>query len=208
MPRTSRARHLHEGTTVRPRIVSVALATMALLAVACGSGVEAPDPLPADALPGEAGEVVELDAAFVARDAIDVAELEVLLENAGFAGGTQRAFSQTEGARQQRSLARILAFGDAAGAQEYLGWLQDHVDEVIGAAELLEPPDVPGAAFLALSEPGDCCPKATNVYLVAWRKGSTVLTLEVGGNGVDEVAVGELAQTLDGSVSARDRVYR
>jgi hypothetical protein len=174
---------------------------LALSAVACGSAGETPQPVAVDALPGEPGEVVELDATFVAGDAIDFAGLEGLLEDAGFVGGTQRVFAQSEGARQQRSLARVLAFADADGARSYLDWLEGHVDEVIGTAEFVHPPDLPGVAFLAVSD-SDCCPKATEVYLVAWRKGSSVLTLEVGGDGVDEDLVAELAQTLDASVTA------
>lgn len=175
---------------------------MAVIASACGSGAAAPTAIPADALPGEPGEVVELDASFVAGDAIDFEGLESLLEDAGFAGGSQRVFSQSEGARQQRSLARVLAFGDAAGARAYLAWLQGHVDEAIGTAELLDPPDVPGAAFLAFSEPGGCCPKAGNVYLAAWSRGSTVLTLEVGGEGLERADVQELVTTLDAAVTS------
>ena len=202
MPRTVRYRHSHEGTILRPRIAQLLLVTWALLAVACSSGPSAPDPVPADALPGRVGDVVQLDAAFVARDAIDVTELGSLLEGAGFASGTQRSFSQTEDARPQRSLARLLTFGDPAGALTYLVWLEGHLDEVIGTAELLEPPDVPGTAFLALSEPECLCPKATDVYLAAWVKGSTVLTLEVGGRGVDPADVLQLVAAFDQAVAA------
>lgn len=176
-------------------------AAVVLLTGACGSGADGPQPVPADALPGEPGEVVELDAAIVAGDAIDFAALEDLLEDAGFAGGTQRVFSQSEGPRQQRSLARMLAFSDADGARRYLDWLQDHMDEVIGTSELLDPPDVQGAAFLAVSS-GDCdCPKPTEVFLAAWRKGSTVLSLEVGGEGVAPQDVQALVTQLDEGVS-------
>lgn len=182
------------------RLTILVLAVSTALA-SCGSEAAAPQPLASDALPGEPGESVELDATFVAGDAIDFAELEELLSDAGFEGGTQRVFAQSEGDRQQRSLARALAFGDADGAQTYLGWLEDHVDEVIGTAELLDPPDLPGVAFLAVSD-SDCCPKATDVYLVAWRKGSTVVSLEVGGDGVDEELVVSLARQLDGAVAA------
>ncbi|HET7235272.1 MAG TPA: hypothetical protein VFK59_02440 [Actinomycetota bacterium] len=174
----------------------------ALVAAGCGASTTAPDPVPADALPGEVGEVVRLDAGSVADDAIDVEQLGALLEDAGFTGGTQRLFSQTQGIRPQRSLARILAFGDADGARTYLAWLEEHLDEVIGTAELLEPPAVDGDAFLALSEPECLCPKATDVYLAAWAKGSTVLTLEVGGKGVETADVQALVEAFDRAVAA------
>lgn len=145
---------------------------------------------------------MELDTSSVASDTEDFDELEALLADIGFEGGTERRFGQSQGPRQQRALARVLAFEDPFGAQAYLDWLRDHVDEVIGPAELLDPPAVLGTGFLALSEPGDCCPKATNVYLAAWIKGSKVLTLEVGGDGVQPAEVRELATTFDGSVSS------
>jgi hypothetical protein len=157
--------------------------------------------VPADALPGEGGEIVPLDTDLIVRDAIDAAELESLLEGAGFAGGTQRTFSQTQGTRPQRSLARILAFGDPAGARAYVAWLEEHLDEVIGTAELLEPPAVDGEAFLAISEPDCLCPKAADVYLAAWARGSTVLTLEVGGKGVRIADVQKLAVAFDRAVA-------
>ena len=168
----------------------------------CGGGTDAPHRVPADALPGEGGAVVPIDADRIARDAIDAPELEGLLEDAGFAGGTERAFSQTQGSRPQRSLARILTFGDPAGARAYLAWLEEHLDEVIGTAELLEPPAVEGEAFLAISEPECLCPKATDVYLAAWARGSTVLTLEVGGKGVQTADVRELMVAFDRAVAA------
>lgn len=178
---------------------ALAVTIIALSTVSCGSGTAAPDPVPATALPGEPGEPEEVDASLLASDAIDFAELEALLEDEGFAGGTQRVFAQSQGARQRRSLARVLSFTDADGAQTYLGWLEEHVEEVIGPVDLLDPPDLPGVAFLALSD-SDCCPKATEVYLVAWRRDSTVVTLEVGGDGLDEGLVADLAQDLDAAV--------
>lgn len=183
----------------------LALATT-LMVAACGPGSGAPElpppaPLAPDALPWRAGEIVELDAASVAEDAVRVADLEAILTEAGFAGATQRVFANARGARQQHSLARVLAFADASGAQAYLDWLREHVDEVIGTAEFLEPPDPLGFAFLALSDT-DCCPKATEVYLAAWRRGSTVLTLEVGGDGLNEALVASLAEDLDRAVTS------
>jgi hypothetical protein len=159
---------------------------------------------------GEAARLVPEDAsrrrAGGALDADRIAgcgrrrDLTALLEDR-VRGGTERRFSQTQD-RPQRSLARILAFDDADGARTYLAWLEDHLDEVIGPAELLVPPDVDGVAFLALSEPECLCPKATDVYLAAWAKGSTVLTLEVGGKGVETADVQALVKAFDLAVAA------
>lgn len=178
---------------------SVAVSVAALLMFACGSSAPAPEPVPVDALPGEAGDAVPLDAATVAADAIDFAGLETLLGEAGFVGGSQRTFAQLDGGRR-RALARILVFDHAEGARGYLGWLEDHVAEVIGDAQPLETPNLPGAGFSAVSEPNACCPNSTRVFFAAWSDGATVLTLEVGGDGVRPERVGELASMLDDAV--------
>lgn len=181
------------------KTLGVATAIVVLLLAACGSGRPAPQPIPLDALPGEAGGAVRLDASAVAADAIEIAFLEALLDEAGFVGGSERAFGQLEGGRQ-RALARVLVFDRADGARRYLDWLEEHVDEVIGTARSLEPPDMRGARFLAVHEPSACCPKSTRVYLAAWDDGATVMTLEVGGDGVRPKDVGELAAMLDGAI--------
>ena len=107
---------MHDGTTLSPRIASVAVAALTLVVASCGASASGLAPVPPDALPGDPGDVVELDATLVARDAIDPASLEALLEDAGFEGGTQRVFSQTEGTRPQRSLG--LAF-DGIGSRHH-----------------------------------------------------------------------------------------
>lgn len=174
-------------------------ALVGLLLAACGAGTSGPGAIPADALPGVAGEAITLDAAAVATDAIDFAALEALLADAGFVGGSQRVFSQLDGGKQ-RALARVLLFDRTDGASRYVAWLEDHVDEVIGDAESLAPPDVAGARFLVVHEPDACCPKETPVYMAAWGAGATVVTLEVGGVGVEPADVEALASQLDAAI--------
>lgn len=170
------------------------------LLAGCGTP-EAPDvaAIPSNALPGLAGDAIRLDTRAVAVDAVDVVALESLLRDAGFVGGSQRAFAQLDGGRQ-RALVRVLVFERPEGAHRYLGWLEDHVDEVIGDAEHLEPPNVRGAGFLLVHEPSACCPKATRVYLTAWEDAGTVVTLEVAGDGVRPTDVGELATMADAAL--------
>jgi hypothetical protein len=178
----------------------LAIGLVASSLITCGpSEAPAPVAIPADALPGEATEAATLDAEAVAIDAIDVGALESLLAQAGFVVGSQRAFAQLDGGRQ-RALVRVLVFERAEGARRYLGWLDDHVDEVIGDAERLEAPDVRAGRFLAVHDPSACCPKATRVYLAAWTDAGTVVTLEVGGDGIGRRDVDDLAVMLDAAI--------
>jgi hypothetical protein len=194
------ARHFHLGATGSRRSAA-ALTLVVLLSVACAADPAPPAPVASDALPGQAGDLVELDPRRLSTDAVDAQALVTLLESAGFVGGTQRAFSQSDGPRAQRSLVRVLGFADVDGARTYLAWLRDHIDEVIGKAELVEPPGLPAEGLLAVATSA-CCPKATDVHLAAWLRGSTVVTLEVGGEGIDLGIVQDLAATLDEEVTA------
>jgi hypothetical protein len=80
------------------------------------------EPIPRTALPGNPADPIDLDAGSVAVDAVDVAGLEALLDEAGFVGGTQRQFSRVRGGRR-RMLARVLSFETPAGAAAYVAWL-------------------------------------------------------------------------------------
>ena len=91
-------------------------------------------PIPPTALPGNSADPTDLDASSIASDAVDVAALETLLDQAGFVGGTQRQFSRVHGGRR-RILARVLTFETPQGASTYVAWLRDHGDEVIGKAD-------------------------------------------------------------------------
>ncbi len=171
-----------------------------LLLAACGSATTSgPRAIPADALPGVAGEAIRLDAAAVAIGADDTTELETLLADAGFVAGAERSFGQVDGGRK-RALARVLVFDQADGARRYVAWLKDHVGELIGDTEALELPQLPGASFLVVHEPSACCPRETPVYLAAWGSGATVVTLEVGGVGVEPADVKSLASQLEAAI--------
>lgn len=193
--------------TVAPlHIGLVVLASIAL--VGCASSVAAPGlgtvpaltALPAEALPGHAAKVVELDATLVASDAVQPQELQVLLEDAGFVGGRQRTFSNG-GSPPRRLLARVLQFGDAAGATAYLGWLREHASDVIGTAAPAPAPDLP-EAFLAHRVPSGCCHQEVPIFLAAWRRGSTVLSLQVAGAAVTRADVPGLASAFDRAIAA------
>jgi hypothetical protein len=172
-----------------------ALALAAALALSgCGSHASIPSG-PADALPGHAASVVELDAARVASDAVHPQELETVLGDAGFVGGRERTFSYP-GPPPHRATARVMQFDDVGGATTYLTWLRGHTAELIGDAE---PQPAPALldAFLVHTLPNACCPKDAPIFLTAWRSGAAVLSLEVAGAAVTRQDVLDLAPEFD-----------
>jgi len=156
-------------------------------------------PIPAEALPGRAAQPKELDAREVSTDAVDVDELEALLESAGFVAGTERRFSRTVGGRRM-TLARILVFETVPGAQAYLGWLEDHVDDVIGNARPVDGLSVPDGTIVFVHQPNPCCHSETRLVFVAWKDGDTVKTLEIGGQVVKTSVVPQLISSLERAV--------
>ena len=198
MPRTLEVRHFHERTTVR-RTVTAGAALALLVATSCGAESATPRPIPARALPGNASDAVALDVQAVATDAIEFTELETLLTDAGFTGGSQRLFSTVTGGRR-RMLARVLEFETPAGAERYVGWLSDHVEEVIGEAEVDAELDVPAGTTVFVHEPDPCCHNDTRIFLAVWTKGDRAVTLEFGGQAARASAVTELVTRLDAAV--------
>ncbi len=199
MPRTPEDRHFHERTTVPRRVSRFATVLLLLVAAACGSDPMPPEPIPAQALPGNTGEAVPLDVQTVATDAIAFDELETLLLDAGFEGGSQRLFSKTAGGRR-RMLARVVEFETPQGAQRYLRWLEDHADEVIGDAHPDPELEAPAGGTVFVHEPDPCCHNDTRIFLVIWTAGERVITLEIGGQAARAAAVAELASRLDAAV--------
>ena len=97
-------------------------------------------------------------------------------------------------------LARVLEFETAAGAHRYVGWLSDHVDEVIGDAEVDPGLEVPTDGTAFVHEPDPCCHNDTRIFLVVWTRGARVITLEIGGQAARASSVGELAWLLDAAI--------
>jgi hypothetical protein len=157
------------------------------------------EPIPATALPGAPADPVELDAAAISVDAVDIAGLATLLDDAGFVGGTQRQFSRARSGRR-RILARVLSFETPRGAARYLEWLTDHADEVIGDATPNAGLRVPSDGVVFVHEPDPCCHNETRSFLAMWHDGSTVVTIEIAGEGARESDVPELLSQLDEAV--------
>jgi hypothetical protein len=156
-------------------------------------------PIPSTALPGNSADPTDLDASSIASDAVDVAALEALLDQAGFVGGTQRQFSRVHGGRR-RILARVLTFETPEGASTYVGWLRDHGDEVIGKAASSADLRVPRHGVVLVHEPNPCCHNETRMFLAMWHQGSTVVTIQIAGEGARETDVPELLSQLDAAV--------
>jgi hypothetical protein len=204
MRRTLLARHLHEGATLIgiARRRRAAIAGLALL-VACGSRSDPAtelEPIPAAALPGSPSEPVVLDPAAMATDAGDAVELEALLRDAGFVAGTERSFSRN-GAGRRRMVARVLVFETSAGAARYLQWLEIHVPDLIGGAELDLGLEVPRDGTAFVRQPDPCCHNDTGSILAMWSDGARVITLEIGGQAVRADVAVELASALDAAVA-------
>lgn len=157
------------------------------------------EPIPATALPGNTADPTDLDAASIASDAVDVEALEALLDRAGFVGGTQRQFSRVHGGRR-RILARVLTFETPDGASAYVAWLRDHGDEVIGKAAPSAGLRAPSHGIVLVHEPNPCCHNETRIFLAMWHQGSTVVTIQIAGEGARESDVPELLSQLDAAV--------
>ncbi len=178
---------------------SIALVLAAAFALAaCGAGSAAPPRIAPDLLPGSPGDPLVLDASALAEQAVHPDRLEELLQSAGFVVGSERTFSAPRPAR--RALARVLVFDSAAGAEEYLAWVRENAGELVGEVAEQTPLELPGEPFLLLHEPGGCCPKERDNFVTAWRRGSTVLYLEVTGDDVRREDVTDLASILDAAV--------
>ena len=190
------------------RSSACALLVAVLVTAACGSSEPAPaapiassaparvlEPIPATALPGTSADPVDLDAAAIAIDAVDVAGLETLLDRAGFVAGTQRQFSRVRNGRR-RMVVRVLAFEDPDGATTYLSWLRGHADEMIGDAAPDADLPVPGHGVVFVHQPNPCCHNETRLFLGMWREGARVVTIEIAGEGARASDVPELLSQL------------
>ena len=127
--------------------------------------------------------MIELGSEELAADALDAGELRTLLDEAGFESAVERAYSDPHGAVRRVDV-RVVRFSSEDGAERYLSWLREHVDDVIGEADpaaALENP--PTSVFLHL--PCGSCPHDPSVVFAAWRDGRDVLQVIASGPGAD-----------------------
>jgi hypothetical protein len=177
------------------RVRATHVVSLLLILAACTAEIQAPPRVPRIDLPGMRSELTPVTAERLARDALEPGMLASLLEDAGYRSGAERTYVGP-GERFSLAITRILAFEDEEGAESYLGWLRSHPSDLLGSAERLPPLDLPGS-FVAVHLPGGCCPKAVPIYLSAWRRGPTVLSVRASGRQADPDAVADLAAALD-----------
>ncbi|MEO8289708.1 MAG: MFS transporter [Gaiellaceae bacterium] len=189
------------------RVVVVAAALIAVLVVTgCGGGAQqsagGSEPSPAvtsSLLPDLSSRARELDRGTLAKDAFDPESLASLLADAGYVGGSEREFSgRTE--IFDHVVVRTLDFGDGSGAETYLGWLEEHADEVLGPVLARSPLDLGEAGFLRELDRCVSCHAQQPTLLAGWREGSRVFTLLAAGAGVDPGSLEALAHRVDDAV--------
>jgi hypothetical protein len=71
---------------------------------------------------------------------------------------------------------------------------------VIGKATSSASLQVPRHGVVLVHEPNPCCHNETRMFLAMWHQGSTVVTIEIAGEGARETDVPELLSQLDAAV--------
>ena len=117
----------------------------------------------------------------------------------GFEGGSERTFSKVAGGRR-RLLARVLEFETATGAQRYVRWVSDHVEELIGEADVDPSLEAPAGGAVYVHEPDPCCHNDSRIFLAVWIEEGRAITLEIAGPSARAADVAELASRLDAAV--------
>ncbi|MGH2630380.1 MAG: hypothetical protein ACRDHI_07450 [Actinomycetota bacterium] len=191
------------------RLVSIGLGT--ILLVSCRGPSSALDDappsgapaasfvLPASALPRMTSDMTAVDADGLANEVAHPDELRAVLNEAGFASAAQRSFGGGTGAFS-RVLARGLSFQTDAGATAFVEWFEANAPEEIVTAKRIAPAGLPDGVVVFRHVPDGCCHNDVPVYLAAWQRGSTVLSLHVGGRRANTRAFVELIASYDREV--------
>jgi len=187
------------------RVLPLAAALGALLVAGCGSEAPAdqptllPPPLKASMLAELGARDRELPLQALAADAFEPETLAALLDDAGYAGGRERELSG-HGKTFDHVIARSLVFADAAGADEYLGWVRGHTLDLVGRTREREAPPLGDVAFLFELEPCPTCKKQLPTLVAVWRTGGNVGYVLASGRGVNRESFRRLALAVDTSV--------
>ena len=178
------------------RLLALVAVTLAAGAAACAGTSAPPATLGAGALPGLDSRARTLDAAALAEDALEPAELAALLDGAGYAAGSEREFfGRTD--TFDHVVARALRFESPDGAGAYLGWLAGHARDLLGRAGAEAPLPLGDAGLLFSLVACGTCKKELPTFLAAWRRGDTVRWLLAAGRGASRHTVEALARVLD-----------
>jgi hypothetical protein len=187
------------------RIPGLAVVLGALLLAGCGSEAPAPEtlslapPLATSVVPELSARDRELALEALAADAFEPEALAELLDDAALAGGRERELSG-HGETFDHVIARSLVFADAAGADEYLGWVRGHTLDLVGRTREREAPALGEASLLFELEPCPTCKKQLPTLVAVWRSGGNVGYVLASGRGVNRESFGRLALAVDASV--------
>jgi hypothetical protein len=180
-------------------------AVLAIVLAACGGspptsapagGADPPVVLPASALPRMTSEATPVDVDRLANEVTHPDELRALLIRSGFVSAAQRSFGGGTGAFS-RVLARGLTFETAPGAAAFVEWFGEHAPREIISAERIAPDGVPEGVVVFRHMPDGCCHNDVPVYLAAWQRDASVLSLHVGGRRANTRAFVELISSYD-----------
>jgi hypothetical protein len=160
------------------------------------AGVAAPAVLRASSLPRMDSVASEMDAEGIAAEVVHPDELIAVLDGAGFVRSRERSFTTGTGAFS-RVIARGLAFETDAGAADYLAWFSERAGEEIVSAERIKLARLPAGVVVFRHLPNGCCHNDVPVFLAAWQRGSTVLTLHAGGRKANASAFVDLVSAYD-----------
>ena len=157
-----------------------------------------PPLLPASALPRMTSDTTAVDADHLANEVTHPDDLRSVLDGAGFVRAAQRSFGGGSGAFS-RVVARGLVFEAEEGAAAFVRWFGDHAPEIV-TSERIAPAGVPDDVVVFRHEPDGCCHNDVPVFLAAWQRGDSVLTLHAGGRRANLRAFVELIASYDREV--------
>jgi hypothetical protein len=152
--------------------------------------------LPPSALPGMTSERSSVDVDRLTNEVVHSDELRDLLDEAGFASAEERSFGGGTGAFS-RVLARGLTFDSSEGAASYVAWFAENAHEEILTSRRISPPGVASGVVVFRHRPDACCHNDVPAYMAAWRHGSSVLYLHVGGRRANTRTFVELIESYD-----------
>ena len=158
----------------------------------------APPLLPPSALPRMTSDATSVDADHLANEVTHPDDLRSVLDDAGFVRAAQRSFGGGRGAFS-RVVARGLVFETDEGAAAFVRWFGDHAPEII-TSERITPAGVPDDVVVFRHEPDGCCHNDVPVFLAAWQRDASVLSLHAGGRRADVRAFVELISSYDREV--------
>ncbi|MGZ5294484.1 MAG: hypothetical protein ACXWH5_10900 [Actinomycetota bacterium] len=141
-------------------------------------------------------DVTSVDADHLANEVTHPDDLRTLLDDAGLVRAAQRSFGGGRGAFS-RVVARGLVFETEEGAAAFVSWFGDHAPQQIITSERISPTGTLEGVIVFRHLPDGCCHNDVPVFLAAWQRGDSVLTLHAGGRRANMRAFVELIAAYD-----------